>query len=87
MSTPNNEPQDLENGTPETPRQQRSSLPSFLFITFVLFMLTSGRGDELSLTRDQYLNGLQSLNYQLSNYTAWLNGTASNFTLVSLYLL
>lgn len=87
MSTPNNEPQDLENGTPEAPRQQRSSLPSFLFITFVLFMLTSGRGDELSLTRDQYLNGLQSLNYQLSNYSAWLNGTASNFTLVSLYLL
>ncbi|KAL1942983.1 hypothetical protein VTO73DRAFT_4654 [Trametes versicolor] len=81
MSTPNNEPQDLENGTPEVPRQQRSSLPSFLFITFVLFMLTSGRGDELSLTRDQYLNGLQSLNYQLSNYSAWLNGTASNFTL------
>nr|QIE48439.1 hypothetical protein [Trametes gibbosa] len=44
-------------------------------------MLTSGRGDEVSTTRDNYLNGLQSLNFQLANYTAWLNGTESNFTL------
>ncbi|KAI0351865.1 hypothetical protein OH77DRAFT_1486589 [Trametes cingulata] len=80
MSTPNNEPQDLENGV-EAPRQQRSSIPSFLFITFVLFMLTNGRGDEVTMTRDQYLDGLQSLNYQLSNYSAWLNGTATNFSL------
>ncbi|KAI0365183.1 hypothetical protein BV20DRAFT_973479 [Pilatotrama ljubarskyi] len=80
MSTTNNEPQDLENGI-EAPRQQRSSIPSFLFITFVLFMLTSGRGDEVTMTRDRYLNGLQSLTYQLSNYSAWLNGTATNFSL------
>ncbi|KAH9855277.1 hypothetical protein C2E23DRAFT_815072 [Lenzites betulinus] len=82
MSTPNEQPPDLESGAPDTlPQPQRSSLPSFLFITFVLFMLTSGRGDEVSNTRDQYLNGLQSLRFQLSNYTAWLNGTQSNFTL------
>ncbi|KAI0666870.1 hypothetical protein C8Q78DRAFT_1057520 [Trametes maxima] len=80
MSTPNNDPVDLENGA-EAPRQQRSSLPSFLFITFVLFMLTSGRGDDVTLVRDQYLNGLNSLNRQLANYTAWLNGTTSNYSL------
>ncbi|KAI0628206.1 hypothetical protein C8Q77DRAFT_1150309 [Trametes polyzona] len=82
MSTNDNQPPDLENGTGDAPQQQqRSSLPSFLFVTFVLFMLTSGRGDDVTQTRDQYLNGLQSLNYQLSNYSAWLNGTQSNFTL------
>ncbi|KAI0763836.1 hypothetical protein BD413DRAFT_483618 [Trametes elegans] len=81
MSTPGDEPQDLENGTEAAPRQQRSSLPSFLFITFALFMLTNGRGDEVSMTRDQYVDGLQSLNHQLSNYSAWLNGTSSNFSL------
>ncbi|CDO68165.1 hypothetical protein BN946_scf184938.g17 [Trametes cinnabarina] len=80
MNTQNDEPRDLENGI-ETPRQQRSSWPTFLFITFVLFMLTNGRGEDVSSTRDQYVDGLQSLNYQLLNYSAWLNGTASNFSL------
>ncbi|KAI8974598.1 hypothetical protein BD414DRAFT_498160 [Trametes punicea] len=80
MSTQNDEPRDLENGV-DTPRQPRSSLPSFLFVTFVLFMLTSGRGEDVSVTRDQYTHGLHSLEYQLSNYSAWLNGTTSNFSL------
>ncbi|KAI9063826.1 hypothetical protein FKP32DRAFT_1571123 [Trametes sanguinea] len=80
MSTQNDEPRDLETGM-EAPRQQRSSWPTFLFITFVLFMLTNGRGDDVSLTRNQYVNGLQSLSFQLSNYSAWLNGTTSNFSL------
>ncbi|KAH9926336.1 uncharacterized protein BXZ73DRAFT_49527 [Epithele typhae] len=77
------EPRDLENGTADNnaPRQPRSSVPSFLFISFVLFMLMGGRGDEFASSRDLYVNGLQSLNHQLSNYTAWLNGTATNFTL------
>ena len=86
MSTPANEPpRDLENGAdPDNlARQPRSSVPSFLFISFILFMLMSGRGDEFSVTRDMYVNGLQSLNYQLANFTAWRNGTESNFTLVS----
>lgn len=51
----------------------------------MLFMLTSHNGDEF-LARHQYQDALQSLSYQLSNYTAWLNGTSSNFTLVSRYL-
>ncbi|KAI0793636.1 hypothetical protein C8Q74DRAFT_1243576 [Fomes fomentarius] len=81
MSTPSNEPtRDLEDGI-DSPRQPRSSVPSFLFMSFVLFMLMSGRGDDIAVTRDLYVNGLQSLKYQLSNYTAWLNGTETNYTL------
>ena len=45
-------------------------------------MLTNHNGDEF-LARHQYQDALMSLRHQLSNYTAWLNGTESNFTLVS----
>ncbi|KAI0742037.1 hypothetical protein C8Q80DRAFT_1197624 [Daedaleopsis nitida] len=84
MSNPTNEPtRDLEDGIDNPARQPRSSVPSFLFISFVLFMLMSGCGDEYAATRDIYVNGLQSLNHQLSNFTTWLNGTDSNFTLPS----
>lgn len=63
-------------------QRPRSSIPTFLFITFLLFMLTNHSGDEF-LARNQYQNALESLNYQLSNFTAWMNGTSSNFSLVS----
>ena len=46
-------------------------------------MLMNGHGDDLANTRDLYVHGLQSLNWQLGNFSAWLNGTESNFTLVS----
>ncbi|KAF8074721.1 hypothetical protein FPV67DRAFT_1665468 [Lyophyllum atratum] len=59
--------------------RQRSSIPSILFISFMLFMLTSHNGDEF-LARHQYQDALQSLTYQLSNYTAWMNGTSSEFS-------
>ena len=68
-------------GTPA--RQQRSSVPSLLFLTFVLFMLMNGKRQDLASTRDLYVNGLQSINWQLGNFSAWLNGTESNFTLIS----
>ncbi|EGO20800.1 hypothetical protein SERLADRAFT_442156 [Serpula lacrymans var. lacrymans S7.9] len=61
-------------------QNQRSSVPSFLFIIFMLFMLTNHSGDEF-LARNHYQDALQSLNYQMSNFTAWMNGTESNFTL------
>lgn len=63
-------------------RQNRpmSTIPSFLFISFLLFMLTNHSGDEF-LARHQYQDALQALQWQLSNYTAWMNGTTSNFTL------
>ncbi|KAM5544439.1 hypothetical protein V8D89_002099 [Ganoderma adspersum] len=82
MSTPANEAtRDLENGTDTPVRQQRSSVPSLLFLSFVLFMLMNGKGDDFASTRDLYVNGLQSLNWQLGNFSAWLNGTETNFTL------
>lgn len=62
-------------------RGQRSSIPSFLFISLMLFMLTSHNGDEF-LARHQYQDALRALTYQLSNYTAWMNGTSTNFTIV-----
>lgn len=78
------QPADVETGTiGDRPpaQQQRSSIPSFLFISFMLFMLTNHNGDEF-LARHQYQDALQLIEYQLSNYTAWMNGTASNFSLV-----
>ena len=84
MSTPANEPtRDLENGTDTPARQQRSSVPSILFLSFTLFTLMDGKRDNFAITRDLYANGLQSLNWQLGNFSARLNGTESNFTLVS----
>ncbi|KAF7969695.1 hypothetical protein HWV62_26216 [Athelia sp. TMB] len=44
-------------------------------------MLTNHSGDEF-LARNQYQNALQSLQWQIGNYTAWMNGTESNFTLL-----
>ncbi|KAG6900331.1 hypothetical protein C0993_012528 [Termitomyces sp. T159_Od127] len=63
----------------ETPARQGSSIPSFLFISFMLFMLTSHDGDEI-LARTQYQQALTSLTYQLGNYTAWMNGTNPDFS-------
>ena len=64
------------------PTRPRSSISSFLFVSFLLFMLTSHNGDEY-LARHQYQDALTSLTYQLSNYTAWMNGTSTNFSVVS----
>ncbi|KAF9054394.1 hypothetical protein BJ165DRAFT_1412859 [Panaeolus papilionaceus] len=67
------------NGRPQRPPTW-NPVPSFLFTALVLFMLMSHNGDEF-LARHQYQDALQSLTYQLNNYTAWMNGTTSNFTL------
>lgn len=68
---------------PRTPRQQRSVLPSFLFISFVLFMITNNQGED-AIAKNNYLDALGRINQQVSNYSGWLNGTApENFTLVS----
>ena len=64
-------------------QQQRSSIPSFLFVIFMLFMLTGHSGDEY-LARSQYQDALQAMNEQLSNFTAWMNGDSSNFTMVGI---
>lgn len=62
-------------------QRQSSSIPSFLVVMLLIYILTSHNGDEF-LARHQYQDGLRSLSWQLSNFTAWMNGTASNFTVV-----
>lgn len=81
-----NNTRDEEAGTEGNvrPQSSRGSIPSFLLISFILFMITSHNGDEF-LARHQYQDALQYLNYQLSNYTLWLNGAATNFTMVCLF--
>ncbi|KAH9829949.1 uncharacterized protein C8Q71DRAFT_717557 [Rhodofomes roseus] len=66
--------------TPPGPRNGRSSVPTFLIISFVLFMLTNNRGEELD-ARYQYMKALDSLNGQVADFSAWLHGSPSNFTL------
>jgi hypothetical protein len=82
MDSPQPREDENTNTTPAPPQGPRSSVPSFLFMTFLLFMLTNHSGDEF-LARSRYQDAMQSLQYQLSNFTAWINGTSSNFTLVS----
>jgi len=52
-------------------------LPSFLFITFLFFILTN-RNEEDVFMRSQYEDAIRAFGYQLSNYSAWLNGTTTN---------
>ncbi|KAK0434656.1 hypothetical protein EV421DRAFT_1839657 [Armillaria borealis] len=68
---------DEEAGIQQQPR--RRSFSSVIVLMVMLFLLTSHNGDEF-LARHQYQNALQSLTYQLSNFTAWMNGTETNFT-------
>ncbi|KAG6332659.1 hypothetical protein ID866_6427 [Astraeus odoratus] len=48
----------------------------------MLFMLTNHSGDEF-LARSHYQDALRSLTHQLSNFTAWRNGSDSNFAMPS----
>lgn len=82
------EPRDAEAGTPanvpgtdpqQQPQRQRGSITSFLFFSFILFMLTNNRGDEIVVV-NQYKEALDSMVFQLGNYSAWLNGTSANFS-------
>ncbi|KAK2463660.1 hypothetical protein APHAL10511_004411 [Amanita phalloides] len=76
----NNPSPDPEAGQ-ATQRQQRprSSFSPLLFLCLMLFLLTSHNSEEF-LARHHYQDALQILSYQFSNYTAWLNGTSTNFT-------
>ncbi|KZT21185.1 hypothetical protein NEOLEDRAFT_1074064 [Neolentinus lepideus HHB14362 ss-1] len=65
---------------PADPQRPRGSISSFIFISFILFLLTNHNGAEL-VAQNQYREMLRSYNWQLGNYSAWLNGTESNFTL------
>ncbi|KAJ7180624.1 hypothetical protein C8R46DRAFT_588307 [Mycena filopes] len=77
MDNPPRDEADAEGGNPQ---RVRNPIPHFLFISFMLFLLTNHNGDEF-LARHQYQDALRTLSYQLSNYTAWLNGESdTNFT-------
>ncbi|KAI0272701.1 hypothetical protein BC834DRAFT_359950 [Gloeopeniophorella convolvens] len=75
---------DEEAGTPaaEPTRPQRGPIPPFLFLSLIIFMLTNNNyGDDVAV-RNQYKDSLSSTEWQLGNYSAWLNGTeATNFTM------
>ncbi|KAJ7765390.1 hypothetical protein DFH07DRAFT_1014818 [Mycena maculata] len=77
MDNPPRTEGEAEAGT-NPPERNRNPIPHFLFISFMLFMLTNHNGDEF-LARHQYQDALRTLMYQLSNYTAWMNGTETNF--------
>ncbi|KAF7356630.1 RING-type domain-containing protein [Mycena venus] len=81
MDNPPRDEADPEAGINPPTQRARNPIPQFLFISFILFLLTNHNGDEF-LARHQYQDALKTLTYQLSNYTAWMNGTAmeSNFT-------
>ncbi|KAJ7449681.1 hypothetical protein FB451DRAFT_1287670 [Mycena latifolia] len=81
MDRPRDETE-AEAGANQPVQRTRNPIPQFLFISFVLFLLTNHNGDEF-LARHQYQDALRTLSYQLSNYTAWMNGTESNFTVPS----
>lgn len=61
-------------------RESRTGLlPLFLLVGFLLFVFTNRDGD---VARNQYEDIIRDFDHQLSNYSAWLNGTATDFTLV-----
>ena len=66
--------------TPTT--NNRGNTWSFVFLLVWLFTLTLGGGDDL-LVRSQYRETLHILKQQRGNFSAWLWGEDSNFTLVS----
>ncbi|KAI0248996.1 hypothetical protein BJV78DRAFT_1276346 [Lactifluus subvellereus] len=70
--------------TPATtdPRPQRGSITSLLILSLVFFMMSNHGGSDDLTARDQYKNTLSSLEWQLGNYSAWLNRSdTTNFTM------
>jgi hypothetical protein len=63
MDNPPPNAADAEAGIPPG-RPVRNPIPQFLFISFMLFLLTNHNGDEF-LAKHQYQNALQTLTYQV----------------------
>ncbi|KAF8320079.1 hypothetical protein DL93DRAFT_2153098 [Clavulina sp. PMI_390] len=58
------------------------SVSTLVFLALIFFLMAGGNDDMgLGIRIESVLDPLR---YQLSNYTAWLNGTESNFTQVTL---
>jgi transmembrane E3 ubiquitin-protein ligase len=84
MPPPATETSDVEQGTPQEtppPPPRPSSVPSFLFISFVLWMIMNNQGDEVP-TKTSWQDTLAAVHANIQSYSAWLNGTASNFSMV-----
>lgn len=81
-----------------SPQGGRGGMTSFIFMSVMLYMLSSGGGEDFAL-RQQYRESLHSLRMQQSNFSAWIwdggsvnyenttlgnktEGTNMNFTLV-----
>lgn len=63
-------------------QRPRGSLSSFVLLLFILFLFTSQSGDDF-FTRHHYQDVLTTMSEEAGNYTAWLEGKGSNFSLVS----
>ena len=77
-----------EMGTPATtdPRPQRGSITSLLILSLLFFMMSNHGGSDDFTVRNQYKNTLSSLEWQLGNYSAWLNHSdTTNFTMVRIH--
>ncbi|KAF8257996.1 hypothetical protein EI94DRAFT_1611659 [Lactarius quietus] len=75
-----------EVGSPPTPnvRPQRGSVTSLLILSLIFLMMTNNGGSDGLSARDKYQDSLSSLEWELGNYSVWLNGSdTSNFTLPS----
>ncbi|KAF8473732.1 hypothetical protein DFH94DRAFT_764142 [Russula ochroleuca] len=72
-----------EAGTPATTdRPQRGSVTSLLILSLFIFLMTNNGGNDDPTVRNHYKDSLSSLEWQLGNYSAWLNGSATaNFTM------
>jgi transmembrane E3 ubiquitin-protein ligase len=66
-----------------TDRPQRGSVTTFLILSLFIFLMTNNGGNDDPTVRNQYKDNLSALEWQLGNYTAWLNGSdTANFTMV-----
>jgi hypothetical protein len=62
-------------GEPDPRPRPRSSISTFFFLSFIFFFITNNSSpDDLEL-RLRASSSLDSLKWQVGNFTAWLNGT------------
>jgi hypothetical protein len=88
-----------EDGATRPVRRPPNSSGSLLIIVIIVFMMLSGNDDTKRVTQEDISesrivrsvdfliliteDSLQSLKDEHSNYTAWISGKETNFTLVS----
>ncbi|KAI0343001.1 hypothetical protein BDW22DRAFT_1356560 [Trametopsis cervina] len=64
-------------------QRQPSSIPSFLFISFVIWIIMNNTSEEVA-GKNKWLDTLSTIHANIHSYSAWLNGTTSNFSLPAL---